>query len=75
VSVPLNATNDANGEYIIEGEGVAPDIEVDNDPASVIAGRDPQLERGIQEVLKAMAANPKRLPKKPADPVKTAPRP
>jgi tricorn protease len=75
VSVPLNATNDENGEYIIEGEGVAPDLEVDNDPASVIAGRDPQLERGIQEVLKAMAASPKRLPKKPADPVKTAPRP
>jgi len=75
VSVPLNATNDENGAYIIEGDGVSPDIEVDNDPASVIAGRDPQLERGIQEVLKAMAANPRHLPKKPADPVKTAPRP
>jgi tricorn protease len=75
VSVPLNATNDENGNYIIEGEGVAPDIEVDNDPASVIAGKDPQLERGIQEVLKAMAAHPRALPKKPADPVKTAPRP
>jgi tricorn protease len=71
VSVPLNATNDENGQYIIEGEGVSPDIEVENDPASVIAGRDPQLERGVQEVLKAMAANPRRLPKKPADPVKT----
>jgi tricorn protease len=71
VSVPLNATNDENGNYIIEGEGVTPDIEVDNDPASVIAGKDPQLERGIAEVLKAIAANPKHLPKKPADPVKT----
>ena len=71
VSVPLNATNDENGNYIIEGEGVTPDIEVENDPASVIAGKDPQLDRAIQEVLKAMEANPKRLPKKPADPVKT----
>jgi tricorn protease len=71
VSVPLNATNDENGNYIIEGEGVTPDIEVDNDPASVIAGKDPQLERGIAEVLKAMEANPRKLPKKPADPVKT----
>jgi tricorn protease len=70
VSVPLSATNDENGQYIIEGEGVSPDIEVENDPASVIGGRDPQLERGIQEVLKAMEANPKHLPKKPADPVK-----
>lgn len=71
VFVPLSATNDENGQYIIEGEGVPPDIEVENDPASVIAGRDPQLERGIQEVLKAMEADPKRLPGRPADPVKT----
>jgi tricorn protease len=71
VSVPLNATNDEEGRYIIEGEGVSPDIEVENDPASVIAGRDPQLERGIQEVMKAIGANPRKLPRKPADPVKT----
>jgi tricorn protease len=71
VFVPLNATNDENGDYIIEGIGVVPDIEVENDPASVIAGRDPQLERAIAEVQKAMAAKPMKLPKKPADPVKT----
>ncbi|NWF99320.1 MAG: PD40 domain-containing protein [Thermoanaerobaculaceae bacterium] len=71
VFVPLNATNDENGQYIIEGVGVEPDIQVENDPASVIAGRDPQLERGVEEVLKAMAANPLTLPKRPPDPVKT----
>ena len=71
VFVPLNATNDENGNYIIEGHGVDPDITVENDPASVLAGRDPQLERGVQEVLKAMAAQPLKLPAKPADPVKT----
>jgi len=71
VSVPLNATNDENGNYIIEGEGVSPDIEIENDPASVIAGKDPQLDRGIEEVMKAIQANPRTLPKKPADPVKT----
>jgi hypothetical protein len=48
--VPRSATNDADGEYIIEGIGVAPDIEVANDPASVLAGRDPQLERGVEEI-------------------------
>ena len=52
VFVPQQATNDVDGSYIIEGEGVTPDIEVENDPASVIAGRDPQLERGVEEVLK-----------------------
>jgi tricorn protease len=71
VLVPLQATNDVNGNWIIEGEGVTPDIEVENDPASVIAGRDPQLERGVEEVMKRIQAEPKRLPSRPPDPVKT----
>ena len=71
VFVPQQATNDVDGSYIIEGVGVSPDIEVENDPASVAAGRDPQLERGVAEVLKAIEREPKTLPKKPADPVKT----
>jgi tricorn protease len=71
VSVPMQATNDVDGSYIIEGEGVSPDIEVENDPASVIAGGDPQLERGVKEVLARMAEKPMRLPKRPPDPVKT----
>lgn len=71
VFVPQQATNDVDGSYIIEGHGVDPDIEVDNDPASVIAGRDPQLDRAIAEVLAAMEREPRRLPTRPADPVKT----
>ena len=72
VFVPEAATNGPNGEYIIEGHGVDPDIVVENDPKSVLAGGDPQLERGVEEVLKAMAAEPRKLPqKRPADPVKT----
>ncbi len=71
VYVPLSATNGPNGKWIIEGHGVDPDIEVENDPKSVIEGNDPQLERAIQEVLKRMKDDPKRLPKRPADPVKT----
>ena len=70
VYVPLQATNSPTGEYIIEGYGVDPDIEVDNAPADVIAGRDPQLERGIAEVLKQMKADPRKLPNRPPDPVK-----
>ena len=71
VFVPQSATNDVDGSYMIEGHGVDPDIEVENDPASVIAGRDPQLERAIQEVLAAMEREPRLLPTRPADPVKT----
>jgi tricorn protease len=50
---------------------VTPDIEVENDPASVLAGKDPQLERGVSEILKRMAEKPMGLPKRPPDPIKT----
>lgn len=71
VYVPLSATNSPSGEWIIEGHGVDPDVQVENDPKAVIQGRDPQLERGIAEVLKRIKADPKRLPQRPDDPVKT----
>lgn len=71
VYVPMQATNDPKGNYIIEGIGVKPDIEVENDPQSVIEGRDPQLERGLKEVLRMMKEKPMKYPKRPADPVKT----
>ncbi|HCA59058.1 MAG TPA: peptidase S41 [Blastocatellia bacterium] len=67
VNVPEFALANTKGEYIIEGYGVDPDIEVDNDPRSVIAGRDPQLERGVQEVMKKLTL-PVKLPARPADP-------
>ncbi|MBK7935380.1 MAG: PD40 domain-containing protein [Acidobacteria bacterium] len=68
-NVPQSALANPKGEYIIEGYGVDPDIEVENDPKSIIAGRDPQLERAIAEMMKKIAT-PVKLPKKPADPVK-----
>jgi tricorn protease len=39
------------GEWAIENEGVAPDIEVELDPVRFNRGDDTQLERAIQEVL------------------------
>ena len=51
VNVPESGFASKTGEWIIEGYGVDPDIEVDNDPQSVIAGKDPQLERAIAEVM------------------------
>jgi tricorn protease len=71
VFVPIQGTNDTDGSWIIEGHGVDPDIEVTNDPQSVINGRDPQLERGIAEVMRAMEKEPMKLPTRPPDPVKT----
>jgi tricorn protease len=71
VNVPEFGFNSITGEYIIEGHGVEPDIEVDQDPIAVINGRDPQLERAVQEVLRRMQENPKSLPTRPAPPVRT----
>jgi tricorn protease len=70
VFVPESATANAHGQYVIEGHGVDPDIEVENDPASVIAGRDPQLDRAIAEIEKALETTPHTLPSRPPDPDK-----
>jgi tricorn protease len=71
VNVPEFGFASADGRWIIEGHGVQPDIEVENDPKSVIEGRDPQLERAVEEVMKQVREHPRRLPDRPAPPVKT----
>jgi tricorn protease len=47
-----------DGKFALENEGVAPDISVENFPKEMIAGRDPQLERAVQEALRLLEANP-----------------
>jgi tricorn protease len=71
IFVPESAFASAKGEWIIEGHGVDPDIEVENDPKSEIEGRDPQLERAVAEVMKKLKDHPVKLPPRPAAPVKT----
>ncbi len=71
VRVPEFATNDVDGAWIIEGYGVEPDIVIENDAAAVLAGRDPQLERAVAEVLRMIREDPKPRPSRPADPVRT----
>jgi len=56
--------------WVVENEGVAPDIEVEQTPADVIAGRDPQLDRAIKEALDALARHPVKAPTRPKDPVR-----
>jgi len=52
----------------VENEGVAPDVEVEQTPADVIAGRDPQLEKAIEIALRELQANPPKKQVKPAFP-------
>ncbi|MBN2007939.1 PD40 domain-containing protein [candidate division KSB1 bacterium] len=56
--------------WIIEGHGVEPDIEVDNDPAQEFAGNDQQLNRAIEEILNELKTQEKTIPPHPPYPVK-----
>ncbi len=71
VNVPEFASATAKGEWAIEGHGVDPDIVVENDPKSVIDGHDPQLERGVAELLKKLEQSTPTLPAHAPFPVKT----
>ncbi len=59
--------------FVVENVGVPPDIEVEQWPAEVIAGHDPQLERAIAEVLEALEANPVIEPERPPFPIRARP--
>jgi tricorn protease len=58
VTSPCNAVFEPGVDWIAENIGVPPDIEVRLDARSVAEGRDPQLERGVEEALRAIARDP-----------------
>lgn len=64
ITAPNLAFYNMKGEWDVENIGVAPDIEVEYSAPEVIKGRDPQLERAVQEALKLLEQNPvKRVPR------------
>lgn len=67
---PRGGFYDANGKWAVEGEGIAPDITVLQDPAKVIKGGDPQLERAVEEALKLLKTESVELKSEPAAPVR-----
>ncbi len=66
VTVPTIAVYSTDGRWIIEGRGVDPDIRVVDDPAKMVEGGDPQLERGLEEVLRLLKEKPPAAPARPA---------
>ena len=59
MTAPDNAVFDPVAKsWIGENEGIAPDIEVFMDAKNVADGIDPQLERGVAELLKMLKENP-----------------
>ena len=59
--------------WVVENVGVPPDIEVEQLPADVIAGRDPQLERAIEVVMQQLEANPPQRLTRPPFPIRVRP--
>jgi len=60
--------NPLSGEWEVENIGVAPDIEVEQDPALVRKGADPQLEKAVETVLAELKKNPPPKLRRPAFP-------
>lgn len=56
--------------WVVENEGVPPDLEVEQTPADVIAGRDPQLEKAIEVVMAELKKNPPKKTPRPPYPIK-----
>lgn len=67
-TAPDAAVYGLDGEWEVENVGVAPDIEVELDPAAWRQGRDTQLERAVEYLMAEIARNPRKVPVRPQPP-------
>jgi tricorn protease len=68
---PMMGVYGPEGEWLIEGHGLEPDIEVDNLPHATFNGKDAQLEAAIQYLLEEIKKDPREVPAPPAFPDKS----
>jgi tricorn protease len=68
VTAPRMAFWNPEGSWEVENHGVAPDVEVELDPAAWRQGRDPQLEKAVQVALELLEKNPLPRHKRPEYP-------
>jgi tricorn protease len=59
---------DTDGNWAVEDEGVAPDIEIIDRPEAIAAGRDPSLEKAVEVLLEELRQNPPRSIRTPPAP-------
>jgi tricorn protease len=67
---PEFAPYSKDGQWIIEGHGVDPDIVVDNDPSREFHGEDQQLDKAIDVILDELKTQEVHLPPVPPYPVR-----
>jgi len=70
--VPDARLYDNAGHWFWEGEGVSPDIKVTDDPNLLVKGRDPQIERVVEEVMKLVQTKPFKMTPAPKPDDRTA---
>jgi tricorn protease len=68
ISVPRFGIFNENSEWIIEGIGVYPDIEVVDRPEQLAKGIDPGIEKAVEVLQKELEANPVKKVNPPAPP-------
>ena len=68
ISVPRFGIYDEKGQWIIEGVGVYPDIEVVDRPEKLAKGEDPNIEKAVEVLLEKLKNNPVKKIKAPAPP-------
>lgn len=61
ITVPGARLYDNDGHWFWEGEGVAPDYKVWDDPNILVQGRDPQMEKVVEEVMKLLKTAPPKI--------------
>lgn len=68
ISVPMFGVYDENGEWIIEGIGVYPDIEVVDRPEELAKGNDPSIEKAVEVLLEELRLAPRKKVTSPTPP-------
>ncbi len=68
IAVPRFGIYDENEQWIIEGTGVSPDIEVVDRPEQLAKGIDPCIEKAVEVLLKQLQENPVKKVNTPAPP-------
>lgn len=71
IVAPRGGFFDVDGEWAVEGEGVAPDYEVIQEPKLILQGRDPQLEKAVEVALEKLKGNEFELKPEPAAPIRS----
>lgn len=68
---PMHGVYSPEGEWLIEGHGFEPDIELDNLPHETFNGKDAQLDAAIKLLQEKIAEDPREVPPAPAYPDKS----